>query len=73
MDHDPHHHLQHHLDYHRHHQAYEDAEDSLEQFVNLDGGHEAHSYDLDERVSSGTSRVVATSNLFRSPTTQTLP
>lgn len=58
MDHDPHDHLQHHLDYHRHHQQYEDAEDSLEQFVNLDGGHEGHSYDLDERVSNGWTRVV---------------
>jgi hypothetical protein len=45
----------------------------LEQFVNLDGGHEAHSYDLDERVSSGTSCVVVTSDLLRSPTMQTLP
>lgn len=49
MDHG-HDHLQH-LQYHRHSQ-YDDADDTLEQFVNLDGGHEGHSYDLgDERVS----------------------
>ncbi|KAI5454274.1 hypothetical protein NCC49_004334 [Naganishia albida] len=67
MDHD-HDHLQH-LHYHRHTQ-YDDTDDTLEQFVNLDGGHDAHSYDLaEERPEDANAPIELLLNAIRnSPT-----